>query len=251
MESILKYIDSLELNTPDFSFQFDNRLISTSDIPSNTAKENAYLNFKTLQSFVANVSKQHQEDALNSMLLAQRAASKAFPDNHQLLEWYNCYFGVLSKLGWFFEDSGFLNYNIRKSNFDIYNAILEILTGALSGNLQKIALKALNALRNLSDKDSRITAFEKYTTIASKGSFQIGTANDEGGVLSLSLCAFILTSKHNIKRILFFKSDKKSVDFEYKASTASLNESIFTNDVRKAIKDKLGDISDYITDLNI
>lgn len=251
MEAILKYIDSLELSTPDFSFQFDNRLTSTSDLSSNIAEESAYLNFKTLQSFVANVSKQHQEDALNSMLLAQRAASKAFPDNNQLLEWYNCYFGILSKLGWVFEDSGFLNYNIRKSKFDIYNAILEVLKGALSGNLLEIALKALDALRNLSDKDSRISAFEKYTTTASKGNFQIGVATEEGGVLSFSLCAFILTSKHDVKRILFFKSDKKSVDFEYRASIASLSESIFTDAVRKAIKDKLGDIGGYVSDLDI
>lgn len=250
MSELEVYIENLELSSGDNSNRFPRLISESQDYFESTDVDTAVMNFKSLQSFVAGLSKQRQEDVLNSLLLAQRAATKIYPNDDQITDWYKKYFEVLDKLGWVFENKDFVIFNSKNNLFEIENALLEILGTALTGNQLAILLKTIQSLKSLGDSDKRFLAFEQNTHSMQKGSFQLGVATEENNTLSISACAFILNSQKKITRILFFSSDKDATEFKYFQSKATLADNIFA-EARETIKQKLGDVSSFVADLEI
>jgi len=217
---------------------------------SNEAADAGYLVYKGLQSFAAGLSVQGREDVLNSLLLAQRAATKAFPNEDNIFEWYKKYFEVLENVGWVWEGNDFSIFESGKTKFEVDKAILEILGAAVTGTQLAILIKTLEAVKNMADGDNRITFFERNTHTLHKGSFQLGVANEERGVVSLTANAFVLTTRTTITKILFFTSVKKDADLKYCLAKATLNAGVYDG-YREQIKAKLSDKADYIADLEI
>lgn len=210
----------------------------------------AILSFKSLSSFVSGVTPQHQEDVLNSTLLAQRAATKAFPDDLDIMDWYKKYFEVLTAVGWVVENREFATFKSDSKHFEIENAILEVLGTALTGNQLAVLTATIKAFKSLGEGDKRFLAFEQNTHSMQKGSFQLGIATEDNGTLSISTNAFIIKTSKTITKILFFKSDRDSTELLYNISKATLNESIYS-DLRSLIKEKLGNIQEFVADLEV
>lgn len=249
MNEIKTYLENLELSEGDSSFSFPQKEW-IGDYLESTDTDSAFMNFKSLNSFVAGVSKQRQDDVLNSLLLAQRAASKAFPNDSDIVDWYKKYFEVLDRVGWVFENREFETFNSASNLFEIEKTILEILGAALTGNQLGALKAAINAFKSLGDDDKRFLAFEKNTHTLQKGSFQMGVATEENDTLSISASAFILNTSNRITKILFFNSDKDATELKFHHSKATLNDNVFAM-ARDTIKQKLGDVSLFVAELEI
>jgi hypothetical protein len=250
MKELKVFLKSLELSKDDNSVHFPLRSSKDYEGLETTEPEAAALNFKSLQSFVAGVSKQRQDDVLNSLLLAQRGATASAPKDDQIIEWYKKYFEILERIGWVIEGNDFTDFNTQHSIFEIDNALLDILSTVVTGNQLAILLKTIQSFKSLSSDDKRFVAFEKSTHSVQKGSFQLGVASQENDTLSISGSAFILNTKKNISKILFFNSDKDSTEFKFRQVKATLNDGVFVN-ARELIKQKLGDVSPFLAALEI
>ena len=246
MNDLQEFIKTLELAESTHTTSFPEILtgLEADEVDS------GFVNFKSLQSFVAGVSENRQADVLNSLLLAQRAATKAFPDQSQMMEWYQKYFSVLETIGWVFENKDFNTFETHNTLFDIDKAILEILGTAVTGNQLAILLKTIETFKKLGEDDDRFRFFESNTHTLQKGSFQVGVATEENNTISISGCAFVLTTSKKITKILFFTSGKDESEFSFCFTKATLNDAVFAN-ARDAIKQKLGDVSSFVADLEI
>ncbi len=241
-----KYVKDLEIKTPVAGFPISRDVMQVSE-----GVEQSFLNAKSLVSFVSEVNGQRRSDVLNSVLLAQLAANKQFPEEAQILDWYKAFVKVLNNLGWTIEAAEFSSFVSSSTIFEVENAIIDILTAAFGGTFQSVIIKTLGAIKSLSDTNGKITAFEKNTHSLSKGAFQIGLAKEENGTVSLQLGTFLLTSSNEIKKILFFKSSKDKTRLDYTSRQGTLNEEVYNN-IRQPVMDKLGGkVTEFIAEVEI
>ena len=114
-----------------------------------------------------------------------------------------------------------------------------------------VITKTLDAIKGLSDSNGKITVFEKNTHSFSKGAFQIGLVSEANGALSLQIGTFLVTSKNEIKKILFFKSIKDTTQLNYRSRTGTLNEELYAK-IRTQIQDKLGGrMTEFIAEIEL
>lgn len=212
-------------------------------------KPQAFVDHKSLISFVSAVSGQARKDILNSTLLAQRVADHHFPEDQDILKWYKRYMDVMTNIGWTYEQNDFSKYEADHNLFEMESAVVNILTAIVGQNLAVILTSTLDALKSLADDDGLLTAFEKNTHGLQKGHFQLGLAVQENDVVSLSMGAFLLETDSEIKKIVFFKSSKDSTQLDYYAQKCTLNDEIYSL-VRNDILEKLGESTkDFIKKL--
>ncbi|MBO0935829.1 hypothetical protein J2I47_04645 [Fibrella sp. HMF5335] len=213
--------------------------------------EQSFLNAKSLVSFVSDVNGQRRSDVLNSVLLAQLAANKKFPDENQLVDWYKTFVNVLMNLGWAIQGAEFATFEANDTVFEAENAIISILSAAFGGSFMVVITKTLDAIKGLSDSNGKITVFEKNTHSLSKGAFQIGLVSEANGALSLQIGTFLVTSTNEIKKILFFKSTKDTTQLTYCSRTGTLNEDMYAT-IRTQVQDKLGSkMTEFIAEIEL
>lgn len=214
-------------------------------------EEQAFLADKSLVSFISEVSGQNRSDVLNTTLLAQMAANKKFPLESDMLKWYQAFIDVLSNIGWQIEGAEISTFEASKAVFEIEDAIINILTTAFGGSFMPVIVKTLDSIKNLSNKDHKIIAFEKNTHTLTKGCFQIALAVETNGVVSMQLGTFLLTSANKIKQILLFKAKRDKTTLQYTSRRGTLNSEAYGL-VRDAVRQKLGaNISTYVAEIEI
>ena len=209
----------------------------------------SYINGNTIQSFVENVSQQAQEDILNAFLLAQRAATKIYPNKNDTRLWYDTYFEVLTNIGWTLENNFFQQFACSERLFEMKKVLLSIMGNIITENGIGIIKKLLETISDL--KDERIQIFNKRTIKENVGCFQLGIASEQNAVVSVSMGVFFVNAETNINQILLFNTNRQLVTMEYCTFKATLNYNVFTDETRKMIKSKLGNCSDYISKLEI
>ncbi len=250
MSELNEYVRSLEIAEPRTTNRFAVRNSIFEGLEATSDEDQAAINYKGVQSFVAGLSAERQEDVLNSLLLAQRAASKAYPDENDMMLWYQKYFEVLSMIGWVFENKGFQTFDTKNNSFEIDKVLLEILGTALTGNQVALILKSFEALKSLGDDDKRFQAFERNTHSLTRGNFQLGIASEENDTLSISSFAFVLSTTKIMTKILFFKSEKDATKLDYCNIKATLLNKKY-EEAKEEIRAKLGDTRAYVADLEI
>ena len=253
MKDPKKFVSELELS-------FDDKPMSRLSISDSMldAKESAdagnpeaYVVNKSLVSFVANVGSQNRMDVLNSTLLAQLHATKKFPDEKNLVEWFRTYTNVLSNVGWVITGKDFVNVETSKGLFEVENVVLDIIGAAIGGSALAIVVKTIEAFRKLSTADSRVVAFEKNTHKNEKGTFLIACADETAGVVSLSMAGFVVSSSEKITRILFIKSTKQKTALQVSTRNGTLAADTYAlvrNDIQVKLKLK---INEFIAKLEI
>ncbi len=245
MEDNTKFIEALELAAPYTTTEF--KAYSAFET---TVSEPNFLNFKSINSFSSNVSPQAQEDVLNSMLLAQRAASKDYPEEGDILNWYGKYFEVLKKLGWLVTQQDFSRYSKKSNDAELNTVILELLADYLTGQQINLVNKALTLVKGLGDDDDRLIVFNRNTQINETGNFQLGLAEEENGNVSVLGFGFLLQSEKKITKILFLNFKKDQLNMKFNFYRAALVPGEY-NKYRNLVKSKLGDSSSYIASLDI
>ncbi len=247
----ISYVSDLQVKYPEGRFETYRSRSPEDDKLIKEGSEQAFLADKSLVSFISEVNGQNRKDVLNSTLLAQMAANKKFPNEEDILEWYQAFIDVLSKIGWNIESSEISTFESSKTVFEIEDAIIDILSGAFGGGYIKVIAKTLESIKNMSDEDHKIIAFEKNTHSLTKGCFQIALAVEENEVVSMQLGTFLLTSTKKIKQILFFTSKKDKTKLQYSSRLGTLNAEVYEQ-IRSAVLKKLGDdITAYVTEIEI
>lgn len=211
----------------------------------------AFIVNKSLVSFVADVGAQNRMDVLNSTLLAQLAANKQFPDEKNLIEWFNAYTEVLSKIGWVMTGKDFVDVSTDKNLFEVENVVLDIIGASIAGNALAIVTKTIEAFRKLSNGDSRLIAFEKNTHTSEKGTFLIASADETNGIVSLNMAGFVISSRQKIVQILFFKStnEKNSLKVATRNGTLATDTyALVRNDVQAILGEK---VNEFVASLEI
>ena len=245
MSSTKSFIENLEL------VEIDSQLsLSDYSIYESESETPSFLNFKGVNSFSENVSNQAQEDVLNSMLLAQRAATKAFPDDSQVADWYTMYFDVLERIGWLVTNKDVNSLGEETHGFELDKAIFSLLKDFLTGQQINILMKSLEALKSLGDDDKRLVAFERNTVNHNRGNFQLGLAEETNGNVSVLGSGFVLESKKKITKVLFLKFDKNIMQMKLNFYRAELVESEYAKN-RVFVKEKLGNSEEFIASLDI
>lgn len=247
----IEFIKSVDLGSPKGVFK-GAYLKGKSPIVTLEGVEQSFVSQKSIVSFVSSVSSGLRNDVLDTTLLAQLAANKKFPNQGDSFDWYNAFIDTLIKLGWIIENSDFSTFESNATALEVKDAIIEILTAAFGANIVPIVLKTLQAIGKLSDKDGTIIAFKKNSQTQKKGCFQIALAVEENGTVTMKMGTFFITSKDDITQILFFKFSKANTKLKYNSKQASLSTSAYTQKVRDAVINKLGNaIEENIAEIQI
>lgn len=242
------YVAALQLSFPENKYRSAVRGVPTEP---ETDEDKAYLDNKSIVSFVAGVSPDNRQDILDATLLAQLAAGHLYPDPADLKKWYDKYTEVLRNIGWSIQANEFTEVASSGSLFDMKNAILGIVSAAFGGNYIAIVTKVLDALKGLSDSDSKIVAFEKNTHSAGKGTFQLAMVEEINDAVALHMAGFIISTSSVVKRILFFSSKKETATVSSNSMACTLNKEVYAT-VRSTVKEKLGNkAQEFISEIVI
>lgn len=241
-----KYVKELEIQNSREPFldeterDLTERDLTPSELETQANVEQSFMNDKSLVSFVSDVSEQRRQDVLHSVLLAQLAANKKFPNEEQIKDWYTEFVNVLNNIGWVMQSASFTPFTSEGTTVEVDKAIIALVSTAVGGAaLVPIITATLKAIEDLGDDNGKIIAFEKNTHTATKGAFQIGIAKEENNTVALQLGTFLITSSDTIKQILFFKSSKTKTTLEFCSRIGTLDEGIY-NTIRETVKTKLG-----------
>ncbi|QOJ01539.1 MAG: hypothetical protein HRU70_14030 [Phycisphaeraceae bacterium] len=211
----------------------------------------AYVNDGSLVAFLPGVSEQHKRDVLNSCLLAQLAANKKYDREKAPREWYTFYHTVMENCAWVVRAFAFEEFKASGATFDVHEAVIKVLAAIATGNDLAIIKETLDALKALSNDDHRVVLFDTSSTHQNKGTFQVSSAAETDGVVSLKLGAFHFTADTNVTRLLWFRFASSSTSFYKGAQTVTLNEEVYAK-IRQSVVDKLGDKAQkFVADLDI
>ncbi|WP_175653387.1 hypothetical protein [Pseudomonas sp. Marseille-P9899] len=215
-------------------------LLQSPAVPATDSAEtdSASIAGHSVVSFVSGLSQQNREDVLNSTLLMQLAASKAFDKAQQREEWFRFYTEGLGKLGWTVSNSSIERYVPRRETFTMDQVALDIIEATMGGGgFEPVMKKTFAALKK---QPQALALFERHSDHGWLGMFQILPCSQtaEGNVSMLLNCMQFI---HNALRykILFFTYRQHDVQVYRSAQLAVLDSGVYSQ-VREAVLDKLG-----------
>jgi len=249
--ALKKFVNDLELSPSKHPYPgVTKRNLEETTTPAD--KETSFVNEKSLVSFAAEVSLQNRADLLNSLLLAQLSANKQFSSEDELEKWYRAFFKLMNKLGWVIETSKTTEYKSKGTVIEIESVVIDILESAIGGKVVEIARSLISAFKGLADdKEKKFIAFEKNTHSLKKGCFLFGVATEKNETLSVTFCFILLSSSHEIKQILFFRSKEDESKLKTASFKGTLNVDTYAP-VRQIVIDKLKDnVAKSIAEIDI
>jgi hypothetical protein len=214
-------------------------------------EEGAAVDAGSLVSFVSGLTTVHKSDVLNSTLLAQLAASKAFDRFKQTRQWYEKYSEVLAQVGWVVPTFAYREYSPSGASLQLSDAILDILSAIATGDEIKIVQATLTSLKDNPSSQGPLTLFENQSYPENVGTFQILPVGEDDGEVVMVLTALEFRSEKHVTRFLWFSWTRTTVKLFQSAQKSVLNEDVYKL-VRQEVIEKLGDrASQYIKDLEI
>lgn len=245
------YVDSLKLpETPDWLAKAppSRRLLK---VAADGSPKGAVVD-GSLVACDSTVSAQHNRDVLNSTLLAQLAANKAFSRDADCENWYKKYREVLESIGWVINNFSFTEFDSHGNSFQMSDVVINILKSIAGGaGRAEIAQAAIDALKALPEGDHGRVLWDHSSSNTKKGAFQISAASEVNGNVQMSLGCFHFEASQSSTSILWFNYSSNSCHLYTDGESVTLNEQIYAT-VRQKVIDRLGDrISQYIDDLDI
>jgi len=184
------------------------------------------------------VTEQHARDVMQSMLLAQLAATAKADRHKDSMNWYRTYQSTLESIAWVtFASTGFNRYLPDASHYTISAVIVDLLRRKTTPEELSLITGTLNAFT----RDPVAAAqfiWECPSHSGGIGNFQFGLATEEeDNALTLQLGRFTFQAPTHVTRLAFeeFGNDTKFLS-SYVAMT--LNEEVFAR-LRSAIAEKL------------
>jgi hypothetical protein len=200
-------------------------------------------------SFVDNVPDGQRDDVLNSVQLAQRAATGSFDRHTETEPWYEKFAEVLQRVGWVVEQFAFVKHQQSTGDLRLDQSALAILSAIASENALGVLTKSIGALRKLGDGAHQITIFNSAASREKSGNFQLGAVEvGKNGALSMALGAFYFHANDSRTKMLFATWGANDVELWTGAQRMTLNQEQYAL-ARDAVRAKLGNPADYIADL--
>lgn len=214
-------------------------------------EEGASVDAGSLVSFVSGLTALHKSDVLNSTLLAQLAANKAFDRFKMTREWYGKYCEVLAQVGWVVPTFAYREYSPSGASLQLSDAVLDILSAIATGDEMKIVEATLKSLRDNPSNEGPLTLFDSQSYPENIGTFQILPVGEDDGNVVMVLTALEFKAEKHVTRFLWFSWTSTSVKLFQSAQKSVLNEDVY-GQVRAEVIKKLGDrASQYIKDIEI
>ena len=167
--------------------------VGTRQLAYTSGQPSAFVDDATVMSCVANLSPQHQEDMLASMLLAQQAATFKYNPEQSPIDWYKYYHYVLSNLGWAMQEFAFTDFQSSGGSFSVSQDVIKILLALATGGESAVVSATLEALKNLSDSDERVVLFDAGATRWIKGISELASHQMQAGLLPRRFLRCIFT----------------------------------------------------------
>jgi hypothetical protein len=224
--------------------------------PFDAAKQQAAVVGSDVVSFVKEITPEQRKDIVNAALLAQLVANKKVRDPKDLdgvLAWYREYFNVLSQIGFVVQESGFAEYTERSDSFEAHEAILDVVKVILAGAPAALTIvtKTLESLKKMNEDTPWITVFHRESRSANTARFQISLADADPTGSYLSLMAFGISAKAEVKQVLFFRFKKNESKLHHDSAKLSINATVLEG-VRDDIAKKIAKYtSDFVAGLDI
>lgn len=207
----------------------------------------AAVNLGALLSFVDNVPPQQRQDVLDTVQLAQRAATGLFNRHSETEQWYSKFTEVLERVGWVMNQFAFVKHNQEAGDLRVDKSALQVLAAFATQGALGILSESLRALEKLADNAREITLFDQFASTEGSGNFQIGVAEiSEQGALSMALGAFHYRAAGKKTKVVFASWGARQVNFWSAAQRMTLNNRRFDDRAREAARKVLGDTSRYI-----
>ncbi|MCM8598598.1 MAG: hypothetical protein NFW04_08075 [Candidatus Accumulibacter sp.] len=205
------------------------------------AEVRAAVNVGSLVSFVDGLDAQSKDDVLDSLQLAQRAASGAHDRFAEVQAWYEKYLEVLNQVGWVTEQFAFVAGQQSEGELRMDQAALAVIMAIATQNQLAILKEAVSALESLASTDHTISLFSQMSAREGAGNFQMGAAQQAAnGAVSLAMGAFHFQSQDQTSKILFFKRATKALQVWSAAQRMTFDPGSYAG-VRDQIREMLGE----------
>jgi hypothetical protein len=184
----------------------------------------------TINAFLPGVSQEIIDDVNLCKLVMQNAATKLFPKDEQLFEWYRYYVDGLSKLGWVTQNRNIQEVTVKRVGLTMDQVALEVAAGLIGSNAAKIladvAKKAVEAVQKSPDA---IKIFDRNSKLGTQAKFDIAPIwLDNGGQPNMVLNCISLDARESTRGILFWKSTRQSTTLKTGAVRTYLDTKTFS-----------------------
>jgi hypothetical protein len=222
-----------------------------------TSGKSAAVNAGSLVSFVEGLDGQDKMDIMNSTLLAQLAANRAYDRYKHPLDWFKFYSNVLQNVWNRQHNMGtlpaFVRYTSGGATANIDQAVLKILGEVCTGNEIAVVKATLNALKSQAAGSSQITIWDANASSGTAGNFQIVRCRkvDENALIML-MGAMQFTARTSRGGFLWWTWSSSEIEIKAAAQILALDVTIYGKFFRNRVRDKLGDRAQtFIADLPI
>jgi hypothetical protein len=230
IEKRLEFIDSL----PTLPTITQRSLLALPDSPEKPEhdinKPTASVMPNTIDAFLPGVSQEIIDDVNLCKLVMQNAATKKFPEDAQLFEWYRYYVDGLSNLGWVTQNRNLQEVTIKKVALTMDQVALEVAAGLIGADaaqiLAGVAKKAVEAVQN---NPGAIKIFDSYKKLGAQTKFDIAPIwVDNSGQANMLLNCISMDARESTRGILFWKSTRQSTTIKSGAVRTYLDTKVFS-----------------------
>jgi hypothetical protein len=241
-EQRLEFIDSLpelKIITPQVT-TFSTVSATPTTLPEhNIDKPTASVMPDDINVFLPGASEENINDANLCKLVMQNAATKAYPDDSQLFEWYKYYVNGLGRLGWVTQNWDLRETTIKRTGLTMDQVAVELAAGLIGANaaaiLANVAQKAVGLAQNNLEA---IRIFEHNKKLGKQAKFDISPVwIDNNKQPNMILNCISLDARESSRGILFWKSTSQSTDVKTGAVRSYLDNKVFSR-LRETLYDK-------------
>ncbi|WP_273224156.1 hypothetical protein [Pseudomonas sp.] len=205
-----------------------------------STQDSAFVAGNSVVSFVGGLEPQLKQDVMDSVLFAQLAADKEFPnkDTHRV-ERYNRYNQILAYCGWTKSSESMDKVTGLKQKFTMDQVALEIIASVVGPNKALLEIVAL-VFGALAKNPKALSLFENQAKGRDAANFQIlpCIATSDGEVIMIRTCMQFSSSKP-VTKVLFWEWSSSDVNLYSVAINTQLNRRQY-GVVRNVIMEKLG-----------
>ena len=229
LEERLEFIDSLP-SLPPSTTPAIRTFAESEDQPHDVNKPTASVMPDTIDAFLPGVPQQTIDDVNLCKLVMQNAATKLYPEDAQLFEWYKYYVNGLGKLGWAIQNKNIQETIIRKTGLTMDQVALEVSAGLIGANAAAIlATVAIKAVETVQNNPGAIQVFNRDKKLGTQAKFDIAPVwVDATGQANMILNCISLDAKESTRGILFWRSTTQQTKIKTGAVRTYLDPKVFS-----------------------
>lgn len=183
----------------------------------------------TIDAYFPGVPQNVIDDVDLCKLIMQNAASKKFPEDDRLFEWYKYYVEGLATLGWVIQNKHMQETTLRKIGLTMDMVALEVARGLIGKDAALLANIAKKAVETVQSSPKTIEIFDKENKLGKQAKFDIAPVwLDTAGSPNMILNCISLDARESTRGILFWKSTKQSTSVKTGAVRTYLNLKTFS-----------------------